>query len=213
MQPTIMFYILQEGVTVVDSEYTDPFLALGSISTDAAGGSYTDLPEWTGNADDSPPCQKSGLVNTRFPIDLQTYNIAAQRQVYDLFANATQQTPALNNSLFLFEGYSLQGVKAVPSNATAFPFRADNLLVAPLLTYAPDGPELDQIAHDLGESLRQILYEGSGSDELHSYVNYAFGDETKQNWYGYEQWRQDRLLALKNKYDPDRKFSFYAPIA
>lgn len=44
-------------------------------------------------------------------------------------------------------------------------------------------------------------------------MNYAFGDESTQNWYGYEQWRQDRLSALKRKYDPNSKFSFYAPIA
>lgn len=29
--------------------------------------------------------------------------------------------------------------------------------------------------------------------------------------YGHEQWRQDKLKALKTKYDPKGKFSFYAP--
>ena len=52
-----------------------------------------------------------------------------------------------------------------------------------------------------------------GRDEFHAYVNYAFGTETNEEMYGYEQWRQDRLLALKDKYDPQRRFSFYAPIA
>ncbi|KAI1141494.1 FAD binding domain protein [Hypoxylon sp. FL0543] len=212
-KPVIMFYILQEGVTAVDATYTAPFQALGPVATDAAGGSYTDLPAWTGNANTSPPCQKAGLVNVRFPIDVDSYNIDAQRKAYDLFASTTQQTPALNNSLFLFEGYSLQGVKAVPQKSTAFPFRGDNLLLSPLITYAPAGPDLDQAAAKLGNDLRQILYEGSGRSELHTYVNYAFGDETTKNWYGYEQWRQDRLLELKNKYDPSRKFSFYGPIA
>ncbi|KAI3324621.1 FAD binding domain protein [Xylariaceae sp. AK1471] len=212
-KPLIMFFILQEGVKAVDAAYTKPFDSLGPLATDAAGGSYIDLPAWTGNSNSSPPCQKAGLVNIRFPIDLQTYNIAAQRNVYDLFASATQKTPALNGSLFLFEGYSLQGVKAVPSDQTAFPFRNNNLLVSPLLTYAPGTPELDKTAADLGESLRQILYKGSGQKELHTYVNYAFGDETEKNRYGYEQWRQARLKTLKQKYDPLGKFSFYAPIA
>ncbi|KAI1155314.1 FAD binding domain protein [Nemania diffusa] len=211
-KPSIMFFILQEGVSTVDSVYTEPFHGLGPLTTDAAGGYYTDLPAWTGNSNDAPPCQKAGLVNMRFPIDLQTYNIAAQRQVYDRFASATKTTPALNGSLFLFEGYSLQGVKAIPSHQTAFPNREANLLVSPLLTYAPDTPALDKTAADLGESLRRILYEGSGQEELHTYVNYAFGDETMKNWYGHEQWRQDRLKALKQKYDPFGKFSFYAPI-
>ncbi|RYP61604.1 hypothetical protein DL769_007637 [Monosporascus sp. CRB-8-3] len=212
-KPVIMFFILQEGVESVDSSYTNYFHELGPVVTDSAGGSYTDLPAWTGNANTSPPCQKAGLVNMRFPVDVETYNIRAQRQVYDLFASAIQETPALNNSLFLFEGYSLQGVKAVPSESTAFPFRGDNLLLSPLITYAPSGPELDKKAADLGESLRQILHQGSGRKELHTYVNYAFGHETQRNWYGYEKWRLERLLELKKKYDPQRKFSFYAPIA
>ncbi|KAI0521823.1 FAD binding domain protein [Xylaria bambusicola] len=212
-KPVIMFYILQEGASAVDTVYTQPFIDIGPLMTNAAGGSYKDLPEWTGNANDSPPCQKSGLVNIRFPIDLQVYNVQAQRKVYDLFASATQETPALNGSLFLFEGYSTQGVKKVPHRSTAYPNRPANLLVAPLLTYPPGGKKLDRTAAKLGESLRTILYEASGLKEKYTYVNYAFGDETKQNWYGYESWRQDRLKALKHKYDPLGKFSYYAPIA
>lgn len=58
-----------------------------------------------------------------------------------------------------------------------------------------------------------IIHEGTGRSEMHTYVNYAYGDEAKENWYGHEKWRQERLLTLKNKYGPKRKFSFYAPIA
>ncbi|KAF2872287.1 hypothetical protein BDV95DRAFT_628008 [Massariosphaeria phaeospora] len=191
VSPVIAFFILQEGVDAVDPVYTAPFTALGS----------------------SPPCQKAGFVNIRFPIELQTYNISAQRQVYDVFASAIRANPALNGSLFLFEDCSTQGVKAVPHESTAYPFRQSNLLVAPLIIYKSSGAELDERAEELGVSLRQILHEASGQDELHAYVNYAFGNEDVKSWYGYEEWRQERLLALKNKYDPDREFSFYAPIA
>lgn len=59
----------------------------------------------------------------------------------------------------------------------------------------------------------RILFQGSGETQLHAYVNYAFGEEEPRNWYGYEQWRLDKLKALKDKYDPRRKFSFYAPVA
>ncbi|KAI2465645.1 FAD binding domain protein [Annulohypoxylon bovei var. microspora] len=211
--PVIMFFILQEGSTTVDPSYTKPFHDLGPVATDGAGGSFTDLAAWTANDNNSPPCQKAGLANYRFPIDIESYNVPAQRQVYDLFASATKETPALNNSLFLFEGYSTQGVKAIPSESTAFPSRGDNLLLAPLITYAGTDSELDRKAVELGESLRRIIHEATGREEMHTYVNYAYGEETKQNMYGYEQWRQDRLLELKNKYDPQRKFSFYAPIA
>lgn len=208
-----MFFILQEGAEAVDEKYTAPFTALGPVVSQAGAGDYTQIPEWTGNALDSLPCQKSGLVNTRFPIDLKTYNTKAQREVYDLFASTLREIPALNGSLFLFEGYPLQGVQAIPSDSTAYPFRDNHLLVAPLIIYKSDGDELEKQARELGESLRQKLFDASGMSELDTYVNYAFGDETVKNWYGSEEWRQVKLRELKDKYDPNRKFSFYAPIA
>ncbi|KAI5924944.1 FAD binding domain protein [Camillea tinctor] len=212
-KPVTYFYILQEGATAVDSIYTQPFHDLGAVQSDAGTGSYLDLPAWTGLNNEAAPCQHTGLANTRFPLDIQVYDVPAMRQVYDLFTSAMEETPALNGSFFLIEGYSLQGVQAVASDSTAFPFRGDSLLVAPVISWEPAGPELAQQAADLGNELRRILHEATGRAEMHTYVNYAFGDETTKNWYGYEDWRQERLLELKNKYDPERKFSFYAPIA
>ncbi|KAI1145824.1 hypothetical protein F4825DRAFT_467027 [Nemania diffusa] len=211
-KPLVAFYVLQEGVLEVDPIYTTPFRQLGPIMTTPGTGPYTDIPSWIGEDNASPSCMKAGLVNIRFPIDLEVYNATAMQSAYELFAATTQEYPALNNSAFLFEGYSLQAVKAVDSASSAFPFRQDNYLVSPLLIYLPDGPELDETAVNFGKDLRQILYVGSQREELHTYVNYAFGDETTQNWYGYEQWRQHRLSALKKTYDPMGKFSFYAPI-
>lgn len=212
-KPVILFYIIQEGVTAVDPVYTQAFHDIGPLSVEPIGGTYLDLAGWTGIANTSPPCQKAGLVNPRFPIYVESYNVTTQREVYDIFASAVSGASAFNNSLFMFEGYSHQGVRAIDSDSTAFAFRGDNLLFAPLITYAPAGTERDQEAAQLGNQLRQILRKGSGREELHAYVNYAYGDETPQQWYGSEEWRQDRLQALKKKYDPEGKFSFYAPIA
>ena len=112
----------------------------------------------------------------------------------------------------MFEAYPVQGVRAIGSDSTAFAFRADNLLTAPLISYKPDGEDLDSQAAELGNRLRGILHKGSGREELHAYINYAFGNESPQNWYGYEPWRQGRLKELKKKYDPKGVFSFFAPI-
>ncbi|KAI0440375.1 putative FAD-dependent oxygenase [Xylaria telfairii] len=211
-KPITMFWILQEGATSVDSVYTKPFHELGPSTTGTGSGIYLDVPRWIGWDSEAAPCQHRGLANTRFPIDIKEYNVQSMREVYDLFADVTHKTPELNGSHFLFEGYPLKGVKAIPGESTAYPFRDDNILVSPVINWVPSGPEIDMKATDFGKSLRKILYEGTGRSELHTYVNYAFGDETRENWYGYEQERQQRLLALKNKYDPHHKFSFYAPI-
>jgi hypothetical protein len=207
-------YLIQEGVNTVDAAYTEPFLNLSPISTQSLSGTYKDLAAWTGISLADTPCQKTGDANPRFPIYLKQYNPAAQAQVYELFKQATTNasTP-FSDALFMFEGYSQQGVKAIPDDATAFAYRADNLLVAPLLTYAPDGPALDAVALNLGNQIRQILYEGSGETSLNTYVNYAYGDETPAAWYGSAAWRQERLHTLKEDFDPQSQFSFYAPIA
>jgi hypothetical protein len=77
--------------------------------------------------------------------------------------------------------------------------------------YAPNAT-LDPIAVKFGKDVRHILHEADGNSELHTYVNYAHGDETMQEMYGYENWRQQKLRALKREYDPLGRFNFYAPI-
>ncbi|KAJ6446844.1 FAD binding domain-containingprotein [Purpureocillium lavendulum] len=212
-KPVIIFYIIQEGVKSVDPVYTKPFHDIGPAVIQPASGTYKDLAAWTGIALDSPPCQNVGNANPRFPIYLDTYNVASQKKIYDIFAAATKQGSDFANSLFMFEGYSEQGVQAIPDQASAFAFRGDNLLAAPLIIYQPAGAELDKKAKALGDQLRSVLQQGSGRTELHTYVNYAYGSETKQQWYGSAKWRQDKLSALKKKYDPKGRFSFYAPVA
>ncbi|KAK2598063.1 hypothetical protein QQS21_005774 [Conoideocrella luteorostrata] len=211
--PIIIFYIIQEGVKTVDSKYTKPFHDIGPIAVTPLSGTYKDLAGWTGIATTSPPCQKAGLANPRFPIYLEMYDVAAQKKAYEAFALATKGSSAFNGSLFMFEGYSIQGVQAIDSKSTAFAYRDAHLLAAPLITYKPSGVDLDQKARDLGNQLREILHQASGVPDVRAYVNYAYGNEGPKGWYGSDKWRQDRLAALKKKYDPSGKFSFYAPIA
>lgn len=154
-----------------------------------------------------------GFSALRFPVELQNYNVAAQREVYDTYNAGIKETPALSNSVALFEGYSTQGVKSVSASSTAFPYRESNLLVAPVMLFVEGDPEVTEKAKALGTQMREILFKGSGQPNKRVYVNYAFGNEGPLQWYGAETWRQDKLKSLKNKYDPKQKFSFYAPIA
>ncbi|PWI72468.1 FAD binding domain protein [Purpureocillium lilacinum] len=211
-QPMVLFFVMQEGASEVDPSYTAPFTALKPLISGTNQGTYLDIPSWIGISTDGPTCQKSEQVKMHFPLDLQVYSPAGQRQVYDLFASATRKTPALNASSLLFEGYSVQGVRAVSSESTAYPFRANNLIVSPEIKYAPAGPEMDREAIQLGTRLREILHQASGRKEMDTYVNYAAGVETVQQMYGHEPWRLKKLRDLKRKYDPHGRFNFYAPI-
>ncbi|KAH6896807.1 hypothetical protein B0T10DRAFT_526182 [Thelonectria olida] len=213
IKPIILFYIIQEGVTSVDSSLTKPFHDIGPLAVEPVAGDYRDLATWTGIDLAAGPCQKSGLNNPRFPIYLESYNVEAMRKVYDLFASETRGVSPFNSSLFMFEGYSTQALRAIDDTTGAFAFRDENLLVAPLITYAPGDAKLDQRAAALGVKLRQTLHEATGRRDMRVYLNYAFGNESPKEWYGSAGWRQQKLRRLKRKYDPKGQFSFYGPIA
>ncbi|KAJ4363215.1 hypothetical protein N0V83_010335 [Neocucurbitaria cava] len=214
LNPVIIMYIIQEGVDAVDSKYTQAFHDLGPLVVSPQSGTYKDLAAWTDIALDSPPCQDFGFNNPRFPIYIKSYNVTAQKIAYDLYASAVSgANNTYTNSIFMFEDYATGGVRALDTSATAFGFRQDLILAAPLIIYEPTDKARDTAVGQLGNKLREIIREGTGSTEVHSYVNYAYGNEGPKGWYGYETWRQDRLKALKKKYDAKGKFSFYGPIA
>lgn len=204
---------MQEGVDVVDSVYTQPFRDIGPLAVTPESGTYRDLGAWTNIALDSPPCQDFGFNNPRFPIYIKSYNATAQRIAYDLYASKVSGADnPYTNSIFMFEDYATGGVREIEDCASAFAFRSDRVLAAPLIIYNSTGDAEDASVTQLGQQLRDILHEGTQQSELHTYVNYAYGTETTQEWYGYDSWRQEELKTLKKKYDPKGKFSFYAPI-
>ncbi|KAH6629015.1 hypothetical protein C7974DRAFT_453544 [Boeremia exigua] len=213
-KPVIIMYIIQEGVKAVDPKYTKPFHDLVPLKSTPQSGTYHDLAAWTGIALDSPPCQDFGFNNPRFPIYTKAYNTTAQKKAYEIYASAIGGADSpYTNSIFMFENYASEGLRSRPADVSAFAFRDAHILAAPLIIYAPSSTAEDDAVKQLGNQLREVLREGTGSEELHTYVNYAYGDEGTESWFGYETWRQDRLKELKNKYDPEGKFSFYAPIS
>ena len=183
------------------------------ISTTADVGDYTTIAKWQGVDVNSAPCtHRSRMDQAGFSLTLLEYNASAMRQSYDLFASTIKETPAFSTgSVVLIEGYSTKGIKAVPSESSAYPLRGENLIITPLMAWKE--PELDKTARRVGEQMRQILYKGTGRKEMHTYVNYAHANESLENMYGYEPWRLEKLRSLKKKYDPKGRFSLYAPIA
>ncbi|KAL3467814.1 hypothetical protein BJX64DRAFT_299098 [Aspergillus heterothallicus] len=210
--PIIMSHFLRGGVSEIEPEIIQPFRELSGGSMANATGLLTDLPTWIGTDLNGRGCSRDGN-KIRFPIGFSRYNAQAQREFFDAFAKGTAAGSPLNSSLVLLEQYSVQGVQAIPEESTAFPHRQDDLLISPNIQYAsPADAETEHQAKVLGDTLRAILLNGTASNELRAYVNYAAGNEGPKSWYGYEPWRQERLSKLKRKYDPEGKFSYYAPI-
>ena len=80
-----------------------------------------------------------------------------------------------------------------------------------MILYLPDF-SLDAQAIAFGESVRNTFYAASDNWQLHTYINYAHGDETKQQLYGYDPWRLPKLQQLKQTYDPRNRFRWFAPV-
>lgn len=124
----IVVNIFFQGAETVPDIYTAPLLSIGPVVVAANATDYTGLTLIDATAINSTVCQQHNAVNMMFPISFKSYNIKAQRSAFDSF-NAFTTDATFNNSAVLFEAYSTQAVKAVPSDSTAFPYREDNILM------------------------------------------------------------------------------------
>ncbi|KAB8237519.1 hypothetical protein ETB97_012941 [Aspergillus alliaceus] len=210
VNPIIDIFVLQEGVAAMTEDVAGPFDILGPVKVDTHSGPYVDISKWTEFNIGSRACGKGAGYIARFPINLKSYNLEAQRAAFEVYAEETLAHPALEHSSIMLEGYSSQAVKAVDEASTAYPHRDDTLLISPVIIFENAADR--GMAEAFGNRIRDIFYEGSGEEEKHVYVNYAAGDEPLETMYGYEPWRQSKLSELKRKYDPNDRFGYYAPI-
>lgn len=127
-QAVIVFNIFYQGVDAVPDEYTAPLLAIGPAVAKANVTDYPGLSLIDGNDINNAVCTQHNAVNMMFPISIKSYNVQAQRASFDAFNSFTADARFLNSAV-LMEGYSTQAVKAVQSDTTAFPHRADNFLM------------------------------------------------------------------------------------
>ncbi|KAK3308387.1 uncharacterized protein B0T15DRAFT_524296 [Chaetomium strumarium] len=209
--PVIFFCLVYDGPAGPAREYAAPFHAVGPLSTQAGEASYHELAVVTFQDADGLGCAY-GSTSLRFPTVLKAYNPAALRKVYDDFDATLREVPALAGTLWLIEGHAVQGVQAVDPDSTAFPHRSERVLISPFINYKPDAA-LDGVAQALGRRTRQYLVDGSDEPgRLKAYVNYAHGDEPLGAVYGWEEWRLERLRALKGKYDPSNRMRYYVPV-
>lgn len=208
--PVISLYIVYQGTREEAQPYIDMYQALGPANTTIIDTDYTQISSLTGNGNDGIACSHGLYYALRFPTGFETYNLTTNRNLFTKFAHITSQQPAFNDSFFLFEDYSTEGVWAVDPTSTAFPDRFNHHLVSPVIIYFDSS--LDDEAVAAGRELREIALEFKPGP-LNAYVNYAHGDESEEDWYGHDGWRIQKLAGLKRKYDPHNRLIYYAPIA
>ncbi|KAJ0271239.1 hypothetical protein CBS470a_013211 [Colletotrichum nupharicola] len=210
-RPIIWYAIINDGSESDTVEYAKPLFDIEHVSAESGSTPMPDLAVKVFTSENSLGCAK-GNTGLRYPIGLKIYDLPAIRKVFDDMTEMSLTVPELAGSFFMLEGYSTQGVKAIDEKSSAFPHRDDDLLVTPYVVYKPNA-SLDALAQDYGERLRGHLLKASDDPErLRAYVNYAHGDESLESVYGWEEWRLEKLRALKKKWDPENRMRFYNPI-
>lgn len=211
-EPVLILTINYAGDSAAASAYADPFKAFNPVATMEELVPYEQVANASGTGLDSALCGH-GTQRMQFAADLLTYNATTSRELYDLFRDVSVAKPEFRGTILVFESYSVQGIKAVDPDTTAYPHRGDNIIWTQVIQYDYN-PSLDAEAIAWGEQARSIAHAGQepGAD-LNVYVNYAFGSETLESMYGYEPWRLAKLRDLKSTWDPHGKFNYYMPIS
>ncbi|KAB5575384.1 FAD binding domain-containing protein [Coniochaeta sp. 2T2.1] len=188
-----------------------PFTAIGPISFEDGTVPYSEIAVAQKTGMDDPICAPE-LDRITATAGLQVFNISTQRQVYELFRANIKAYPELIDSYVLMEQYAVEAVKAVDSASQSFPWRDDYLLLGIDISY-PTNHSLDATAQKWVAATVNLWNAGQSKWRKPSaYVNYASGNEPMEQWYGYEAWRLAKLRALKKRYDPNGRFSYYNPI-
>lgn len=200
-----MMWIYWQG-PAIPSKYTDPLYALSPATVDKGVTGLTSVNAHLQADRDGAACAE-GFSRAMVPISLTNYSLPALRKVLDIFTTLPTE---FRTSIMLFEGYATNRVNEIPSDSSAFPDRDANLLLSPVLTW-PKNASLDATGWEIGGRIRRAVLEGTDG-KLEAYVNYARGDESMEELYGYESWRLEKLRKLKKEYDPHGRFNFYAPI-
>ena len=142
--------------------------------------------------------------------DLKTKDF---RQALESYRSLVQQHPPANNSVIFIETFGQAGIKAYPDDFSAFPHRHEfNNAVVFSMTYPnnSNGSVADAAnAWALQWRNHFAQPEVSGYDKMEIYQNYAHSDEPPSALYGYEEWRHERLSALKRTFDPHGLFNGY----
>lgn len=124
----IQFLVVYNGPMEECKRYSAPVHALGPISYTSGATEYPGVMEALAADANSIHCQPKGTAWFR-GIDVNHYELPALRAWFDIFSKMLASEEAFAGSFCILEGYSVQGVQAVPAESTAFPHRDRRLLL------------------------------------------------------------------------------------
>lgn len=123
------------------------------------------------------------------------------------FYESARDPGALGTTVEL-EIFNSDAMRAVPADATAYPWRDSIAYMMFELTWSSGVGEAAAIS--LAQDLSRDFVATSGYDDLAVYVNYASGNETLEQRYGATKLK--RLAETKKKWDPEQVFGYSSPL-
>jgi FAD/FMN-containing dehydrogenase len=209
-EPTIFWSFAYAGPTEDAEAHLAPFNALGALWEETGSVALPGLAAVQKTGMDDELCA-GGRTHIMSTAGIQTYNVTAQRKIYDLYARNVALHPELGGTWVLHEGYSVAAVRRPDPASMAYPHRDDHLLML-FDAGIPDDSPLRGFVEAWAAETRDLWNEGQPGRRPTTYMPYAAGYESLESMYGYEPWRLERLRALKAKYDPQNRFGYYNPI-
>lgn len=169
---------------------------------------WAELGHKAANGSIAAGCNKDRL-RSGHTLNQARFHIPTMREGFDAWANFTKAHPNLApSSGQLWEVFGTQGVKAHPSESTAYANR-EHVEILQLVSLDYDDPTISDVVNNYARDWVDRYRQTSGYDKWYVYQNYAFDDEPLEAIYGYEPWRLQRLRKLKRRYDPENVFKGY----
>ncbi|KAJ5679529.1 hypothetical protein N7462_007773 [Penicillium macrosclerotiorum] len=211
-EPVLFWTFTYRGDAEEAEKLLAPFNAIESVFDVVGDVPYPKIAAAQGTGMYDPICEHGKLHATSTAF-LRVYNLTAERLIYEGFKKrAVQDAELAAGATIMHEGYATEGVEAVPSASTAYPFRAYRHLMLFDTVTAQGDTAREKAAWAWAAEVRDQWNAGQPDLPVNAYVNYAMGLETLEQRYGHEKWRLDRLRGLKARYDPQNRFRFYNPI-
>ncbi|KAJ8133194.1 hypothetical protein O1611_g427 [Lasiodiplodia mahajangana] len=200
---TLTWSFIYAGSAKDAAPYLAPFEKIQNVARIEGNVPYTQVAAIQGTDDDSENCQKNRTHITT-TVNLQVFNVTAQRQIYDLFNQNIKKHPELSSAVATMELYSVDAVTKVPRQRSSYSQRDEFILNFFDVPFTQES-SLEGFAEEWAKETRNLWNAGQPGRRPTTYLNYAFGDESLESIYGYDG-QLERLRALKHKYDPANRF-------
>lgn len=206
MQSVITANFVYFGPEEQAQQYLQPFYDIGPVAKNFTVVPWNTLYAALYFGDPSTACTENNHLFNGGAAVTHT-DVDAFVKYTNRFTSFWHDHPGVSPSLVISR-FPTQGVRAVPDEETAFPYRDINTHLYWQDIFEYDA-SLEPVVYDFLVESRDHFTKTSGFDNLTLYNNYAQGDEGPEVLYAH---KLPKLVELKRKWDPNEVFSFYNPI-